>query len=229
MKRSLTLAQYFKSRLPAPAARRAATPTAFVTISREAGAGGRALAKALVERLAKEKGPQFANWHVFDRNLSEQVAKSPDLRVSLKSLLEEEFHEGLEDYIRSALYGMSSQIKIDHHIFSTVRGVCSVGKAVVVGRAGALITRDLPGGVHVRLVSTREERLKRMMRITGLKADAARRSMDRIDAQRARMVSSNFKKDVADPALYDCVWNTASASVEEIAEALVPLIRRRFA
>ncbi len=41
------------------------------------------------------------------------------------------------------------------------------------------------------------------------------------------MVKAHFNRDIADPLLYDCVWNADTASFEAMAESLMPLIRRR--
>ncbi|PIR15721.1 MAG: hypothetical protein COV48_12800 [Elusimicrobia bacterium CG11_big_fil_rev_8_21_14_0_20_64_6] len=227
MPHDLTIAQYLRSRSPISPARLPIVPAAFVTISREAGAGAHSLADALVARLSKEKDPRLAGWHIFDREITERVAKDPGLQVSLKSLLNEEFHEGLEDYFRSAFSSKGSQLKIDHHIFRTVRSICALGKAIIIGRAGALVTRDLPRGVHVRLVSEREIRVERIVSDTGVTSAEARKNLDLKDAQRAHMVKADFGKDIVEPLLYDCVWNTATVSSEEIAETLTGLILRR--
>jgi cytidylate kinase len=227
-KQSLTLAQYVKESASAGPSR-GRPPAPFVTISRQAGAGAHALAEALIARFSQEKDVLFAGWQVFDRNICERVAADPDLHVSLQSLLDEDFHTGLDDYLRGALADMSSQIAVDHHMFRIVRGICAMGKAVVIGRAAALITRDLPLGVHLRLVSPPGARVKRISREYNIAEMAARDGLNRKDARRARMVDAYFEKDIADPLLYDCVWNTGAVPFDVIAESMICLIRRRAA
>jgi cytidylate kinase len=227
MNHDLTIAQYLKNRAPVAPMKRPAAPAPFVTISRETGAGARALADALIARLSKERGTLFSGWHIFDRALCERVAADPELRVSLKSLLDEEFHAGFDEFFRGVFAEKSSQLKIDHHVFRTVRGICSLGKAIVIGRAAALVTRDLPRGVHVRLVAERNVRIQRIVREAGVSAAAARKTMEKKDAERARMVMADFDKNIDDPLLYDCVWNTATVTLEEIVESLTALIRKR--
>jgi len=227
MTQHLTLTQYFKSVAAVAPSNRPRGEAPFVTISREAGAGGHALAEALAARLAKQDGELFSGWQIFDRSLCERVAADPELHVSLESLLNEEFHTGLDDYLRSVLADHSSQSKIDHRMFRTVRSICSLGRAIVIGRASALVTRDLPLGVHVRLVSQRRARIQRIRRENGVDAVAARRILDQQDARRARKVEIYFKKNIADPLLYDCVWNADTVSCGAMAESLVYLIRQR--
>lgn len=221
--------QYFKDATPVFASNRPRPPAPFVTISREAGAGGHELAEALAARLSEEKEAAFSGWQVFDRNLCERVAAEPDLHVSLEALLDEEYHTGLDELLRTVMAGVSPQIKVNHRMFRIVRSVCVLGKAIVIGRAAALITRDLPFGVHVRLVSGRRERIERVERLGGLDEAAARKLVDQKDERRALMVESLFNKDIADPRLYDCVWNADTASYDAIAESLISLVRRRVA
>jgi cytidylate kinase len=227
MKHHLTVEQYFKNASPAQAPDRPRPKVPFVTISREVGAGGHALAEALAARLSKESDALFSGWQIFDKNLCERLAEDPELHVSLKALLDEEYHTGLDDFLRSVLANVSPQIKIDHRMFRIVHNVCALGKAIVIGRAAALMTRDLPLGVHVRLVSAREARIERVKRETGFSAEAAREIVDLKDARRARMVDAYFNRDITDPLLYDCVWNTDTVSYDAIAESLVSMIRRR--
>jgi cytidylate kinase len=224
MKHHSPIEQYFKNASPV-VSNRPRPPAPFVTISRQAGAGGHELAEALAARLSRETDDVFSGWQIFDKDLCERVAAEPGLRVSLSSLLDEEFHTGLDDMLRSVLGSASPQIEINHHMFRIVRGICAVGKAIVIGRAASLITRDLTSGVHVRLVSKMGARIERVKRARNVDAAQARRLIDEMDERRALMVDALFNKDIEDPLLYDCVWNADTASYETIADSLVPLIR----
>jgi cytidylate kinase len=226
MKHHQTVEQYFKNAFPLASSERPRPPAPFVTISREAGAGGHELAEALAARLSRESDDVFSGWQIFDKSLCERVAQETDLHVTLESLLNEEFHTGFDEFLRTLVAHESPQIKIDHHMFRIVRSVCALGKAIVVGRAAALIARDLPSGVHVRLVSERRARVERVRRQTGLDAAAVHKIVDERDERRALVVNAYFNKDIADPLLYDCIWNADTVSYEAMAEALTSLIRQ---
>ena len=229
MKHILTLNEYFKNAASPRPADGPRAPAPFLTISREEGAGGHPLAEALLARFSKEKDPLFSGWQTFDKNLCERVAADPGLHVRLEDLLNEQFHTGLDELLRTVVAKLSPQMKVDHQMFRTVRSLCVVGKAIVIGRAGALISRDLPLGVHVRLVASRKSRLARARHDNGLSEAAAAKRLDEREAKRARVVGTYFNRDVADPLLYDCVWNADLVSWEAMADSLVPLIRRRAA
>lgn len=229
MKHELTLSEYFKQAAAPRPPDNPRMPAPFLTISREEGAGGHELADALLARFAQERDALFSGWKVFDKEICERVVKDPGLKVPLEDLLNEEFHSGFDDLLRTVVAELSPQMKVDHHMFRTVRSICGVGKAIVVGRAGALISRDLPLGVHVRLVASRKSRLARVRRDDGLSEAAAAKRLDEREEERARLVKTHFNKDLADPLLYDCVWNADTVTCEAIADALVTLIRRRGA
>ena len=52
-------------------------------------------------------------------------------------------------------------ISIVNNDINGVRALAEVGRVIIVGRGGVFITRDLPGGIHVRLVAPREWRVRR--------------------------------------------------------------------
>ncbi|HXT01617.1 MAG TPA: cytidylate kinase family protein [Elusimicrobiota bacterium] len=229
MRHELTLNEYFKQAAAPRAADNPRPPAPFLTISREEGAGGHELADALLARFAQEKDPLFTGWKVFDKEICERVAKDPGLKVPLEDLLNEQFHTGLDELLRTVVAQLSPQAKVDHHMFRTVRSICGVGKAIVIGRAGVMISRDMPLGVHVRLVASRKSRLARVRRDYGLPEAAAEKRLDQREEERERMMRTHFNKSLADPLLYDCVWNADTVTFESMADSLVALIRRRNA
>src|SRR5665213_3954756 len=109
MKQPLSIEQYFKNASTA-LSNRPRPQAPFVTIARQEGAGGHALAEALAARLSKEKDALFSGWQVFDKSLCERVAKDPGLHVPLEALLDEEYHTGLDEFLRTVVAGLSSQM-----------------------------------------------------------------------------------------------------------------------
>ena len=60
----------------------------FVTISRQAGAGGHSLANVLIDRFHEQPDKElFGDWEMFDQKLVAMVADDPGLRVSVEALL----------------------------------------------------------------------------------------------------------------------------------------------
>jgi len=202
----------------------------FVTISRQAGAGGHSLAAALLEAFARQDdGATFGGWHVFDRRICEMVVEDPKLTGSLESLVSEEYRSRTEDFIHQLLSPSVSQDYVAERVFRIVRTLAGVGKAVIVGRAGSQATLGLGQGVSLRLVAPEPVRLGRIMTIDHLGEREARNEMKKRDAHRARLVRRHFRVYIDDPLGYDATFNTGTLSFDEIAEAVVAMLRSRVA
>ncbi|MBI5624610.1 MAG: cytidylate kinase-like family protein [Elusimicrobia bacterium] len=197
----------------------------FITISREPGAGGHSLAEALLAEFRRRpETDELQGWGVFDQKLCETVAQDPKLRVSMQSLIREEYRGELADYISQAVAGTSAQSTVLAKVFETVRSLAWLGKVVIVGRAAACATRGFSHGIHVRLIAGREHRVRRMM--GSLRAD--RREAERIMREqedfRAALVRDYFQRDIADPHLYDCVWNVEKVPLERVSRVLADMV-----
>ncbi|MCP5419966.1 MAG: cytidylate kinase-like family protein [Gammaproteobacteria bacterium] len=206
-----------------------ATALPFVTISRQAGAGGHRLAEALVAIMEREENHAlFQGWQVCDQQLCEKLAQDPHLQVSMDSLLAEEYRAQIHTFLSSLLGTQSDQNQVARKLFENIRALARVGKVIIVGRAGSQVTRELPLGVHVRLVAPENQRLKRMAGLLGKPEAEAHRIMNQQDTDRTRLLKSFFHADIDDPLLYDCVWNTGLAPFEAIAAAIITLVKQRI-
>lgn len=201
----------------------------FVTISRQAGAGGRTLAYALAAALERETEPLWRDWKIFDQELCRKVAEDETLRVSLESLLSEDYLTPMGDFMAQLVAGASPQEAVVRRVFKTIRTLACAGKAILVGRAGCLVTKGLPAGVHVRLVAPLEWRVRRVERQLGLVREEARREARRQDESRALLFRARFHRDIDDPLLYDAVFDAERACFDEIAAAVVALVKARAA
>ena len=202
----------------------------YVTISRQAGAGGLVLAETLVEVFGRQDDEElFGGWQVFDQKLCEVVAEDADLADSLDALLAEEYRTRTDEFISQIFRPAKDQTYVMGRVFRVVRTVASVGKAIIVGRGGSEVTRGMKPGVSLRLVAPEPARIARLMELESVDEREAREIAGRRDAARARLLRRHFRADIADPLLYDTVWNTGLASFEEIAEAVAEMLRHRAA
>ena len=200
----------------------------FVTISRQAGTGGHALADMLLEVFAEESDAElFTDWQVYDRTVCEIVAHDPRFAPSLDSLLEEEYRSRANDFFHQVLRSTVDQNMVMDRVFLVVRTIARMGKAIIVGRAGAQVTRGMPEGVRIRMMAPEEDRIDRAMREHGLSERAARSGGRKRDADRARLVRAHFDVDIADPGGYDATFNAGSLSHRDIACAVARLVEQR--
>jgi hypothetical protein len=176
---------------------------------------------------AVDRIPIFRGWHVMDQELCHKIVENPHLKVSLDALLTEELHSEVEDVVNSLIGGYTPQSLVMVEIFSAIRKMATLGKVILVGRAGVCVTRGLAHGIHVRLVASPSSRIRRMMELLHIPEREAREAVARMDGSRAKLMKTYFNKDIRDPLLYDATWNTDSVGLEEIASSIIGLIQSR--
>src|SRR5688572_1119723 len=164
---ALRVAAYDQARRSRDSKEPARLVAPFVTISRQAGASGRSLAKQLAERL-NNVDPGQLPWTTWDNELVEKVASEHYVSAARVEALEDErpswFEECLAGLALGGLGDWPDEFKVYHSVAVTIRALAEMGRVVVVGRGGAFITRDLPGGVHIRLVAPIDYRIETMAR-----------------------------------------------------------------
>jgi cytidylate kinase len=107
------------------------------------------------------------------------------------------------------------------------------GRGVILGRAAAVVLRDDPRALHVRLDGPREARLEQAMRIQSVDRPAAERRMEETDNARHAYVRHFYRTNARDPAHYhlliDSTAVTLTACVEIIALAAQSRVPRPMA
>jgi cytidylate kinase len=84
-------------------------------------------------------------------------------------------------------------------------------------------------GLAVRIIAPLERRIERVMTRDGLDRMAAADHVRQTDLGRRDFARQHFRRDVADPQLYDLVINTAHLSPDAAAALIVEGFRQRFA
>jgi cytidylate kinase len=94
------------------------------------------------------------------------------------------------------------------------------GNVVFVGRAAQYI---LPrqGGLAVRVIAPKQQRIEYVMQHRKLELATATRLVDDLDGARTEFCQRHFHRDVRDPLEYDLVVNTARLSVGAAAQLIV--------
>jgi len=221
------LRAYFASQQTSEAAPSQPHARPFVTISRQAGIGGHDLADTIVDVFSSIDDPIFDGWRVYDRTLCEMVAGDPRYRKSLDSLVEEEYRAKANDFFHQMIRSTVDQKLVMNRVFLAVRTVAGMGKGVIVGRAGAQVTEDMPEGVSIRVIAPEDARIARAMDAHGLTEREARAGGRKRDADRARLIKAHFGVDIDDPTGYDAVFNAGIMSFGEIARSAAVMVRAR--
>ena len=186
----------------------------YIAISREAGAGGSHVAELVGRTLG---------WEVLDKGLLDQVANRYHLSRKKLELVDETQAGWVYD-----IFGTGVDRNVIPHekyfvcLSRVVEAAARRGNVVLVGRgAQFLLPRDQ--GLAVRIVASPPYRTEQLMQRHGLDAAKARQLMDELDRGRQEFVERFFRRDIADPHLYDLVVNVErfgpAAAAERIAQA----------
>ena len=143
-----------------------------VTISRQAGAGAHVVAEHLAERL-QAASDSSVPWKVFDRNLVEEVIEDHDLPERMARFMPEDRISGISDMLDELFDLRPSSSALVRKTADTVLHLAELGNAVIIGRAGNLITRHIGGAFHVRLVGSLENRIAHIEEYLDLDPSAA--------------------------------------------------------
>jgi cytidylate kinase len=200
----------------------------FVTISRQAGSGGRDLGIQLAKRL-NEKHPTGHPWQFLDRELVERIAADHHLSADLVQSLERSSHTWIGEFFG----GMSlkdhapSELTVLKRVVETVRALARAGHVILVELGGAFITHGMAKGLHVRLVAPLEWRIERMARTENLTKERARERVRQLDRSRESFRQKYWPQYSLDqPEVFHLVMNASMLTESEMVEAILPLIRR---
>ena len=113
-----------------------------ITISREAGAGGRTVAELLGLRLtAAEKTLAPSPWVVFDANLAKQVLEDHMLPANLEWFMTEDAQLLPVEAIVEEVLGLHpAGWRLVQHTTQTILRLAGLGHTILVGRGGNVIT-----------------------------------------------------------------------------------------
>ena len=215
---------YLQSQAELPEKAREPQPLA-ITISREAGAGGRTVTELLGLRLtAAEKTPAPSPWVVFDANLAKQVLEDHMLPPNLERFMTEDAQLLPVEAIVEEVLGLHpSGWTLVQHTTKTILRLAGLGHTILVGRGGNVITARLPNVFHVRLVAPLATRIRHTAEYYQLSETDAAKFVRENDHARRRYVRRYFNAEIDDPTLYDVTLNTGRLGFARAAEFIAQL------
>jgi cytidylate kinase len=203
----------------------------FVTISRQPGAGGR-FGNLLAERLGELEmlrgARKTASWRCMDRELVERVARDHHMSARLIDALEESSHSYVMEFLRGLRLrdgGPPSDLGVVRRMAETMRGLAHAGHVILVGLGGVFMTRNMPGGIHVRLVAPRDFRVRNIARMDGISRTAARERVHHLDEQRIGYYRSFWPNDLLSDELFHLTMNSSVMTEPQMANCVVELVK----
>jgi cytidylate kinase len=189
-----------------------------VTISASYGAGGSWIGPQVAERLG---------WRFIDRAIPVQVAERLDVPVEhahahdeaaaprftrLLARLPNTSGVVVPEATTDAFCRETERLLID---------AADAGDVVVLGRAGALVLRDRPDALHVRLDGPEEARVFQGMRVEEIDEDEARRRQRSSDRARIDYVKHFYRADPRDARHYHLVLDSTAVALATCVELIV--------
>lgn len=169
-----------------------------ITISRETGSAGDAVAELVARRLG---------FHVFGRELVDYIAAEAHVQRRVVETLDERVQAALEESLKQQL-GAETLTRGEylHDLSRVVMALAIRGRAVFVGR-GAQFILDPRWTLRIRTIGP-----------------GPRTAVDR---ERDDFCRRCFGRDPSDPRAYDLVVHTGSLSIEACADGIVAVFQNQ--
>ena len=191
----------------------------FITISREAGSGGKPIAKAVAKKL---------KFKLYDHRLIKMTAEKAKTRDALIASLDERDRSFVEDLVHSFLNPeYVSETEYTKNLFEVILSLARKGNCVILGRGGNFITNQF-GGLHVRIVAPFLVRAGYTAQYEGYTIYEARERMKKYDHERKEFIKQYFGKDASNANYYDLVINTTYLQVKEETEINLHAFKQKF-
>ncbi|MEX0646199.1 MAG: cytidylate kinase-like family protein [Balneolaceae bacterium] len=177
-----------------------------ITVSREFGAQGAALAELLGEKL---------DFKVWDKELLQAISKELGSDQKFLETLDERSQQMVENTVAGYLQNIHTNENYLRSLVRVVKTIEEHGSSIIVGRGANYICRN-PLSFHVRVVCPYDKRIALYAERMNLKRFEARRIIDRKDTERAEFIERNFYKDVSASSGYDLVINSGTFTPEQM-------------
>ncbi|WP_445152640.1 cytidylate kinase-like family protein [Baekduia sp. Peel2402] len=193
----------------------------LVTLSASYGAGGSQIGPALAERL---------DVPFVDRAIAAGMADRLGITEAEAEKLDDDVERGLDRILSSLapvgdFYGDVDPALLQrsgHHeaAEAVIREIAASGRAVILGRAGAVVLKDEARALHVRLTGPPQARVEQATRLEGVDRNDAERRCKKTDRAREAYVKRYYNCDARDPALYDVVLDSTRLGIEACVDVL---------
>ncbi len=181
-----------------------------ITIEREYGSGGGAIAAQLAQHLG---------WNLWDKRLTEEIARLANVDASTVKRCDERMDSRFYRLAKTFWRGShESSSHLGNQAFDTdcmmewmaqiTARIAQEGNAVVVGRGAPYFLREHPDAFHTFLYAPRAEKVRRLLQDGSTTAEAEE-LVESVDRERIAFVKHYFNADWPTRSLYHLMINTA--------------------
>jgi cytidylate kinase len=180
----------------------------FITFSRQLGSGGAEIAGQVAEKLG---------YRLHDTRSIDASAQELGFLESV-----ERINEKTPSLFRR-IFSQTPGINLDR-LNSVIYQLANRGNSVFIGRGGQLLLRSFSCALHVRIIASRETRIRNLLQ-RGYTEETASKAIEDSDRERANFIKFAFGKDWDEPNLYDFVLNVDKINSKIAVETIVSLAR----
>jgi len=197
----------------------------FITISREFGCQANLLATMLKQELDKRGKP----WRIMNKEIIQNAARELHMDSNVIGRIAEAFERTTIDEVLGALSSKyyKSDRKIRQTVATVVLNTAQSGRAIIVGRGGAAVTRGLQPAIHVHMIAPIEWRLNSLMERHGLKREETLKQLTETDHKRYKLIRDSIKGIESVENLYDLAIDCHLVSHQEMVELIMKLASLR--
>jgi cytidylate kinase len=179
-----------------------------ITISREPGCGGTAIAKDLAQQLDLD---------LFGGQIIQKVAESVEMSEKVINSLDEKEMTKRDDWL-TALFE-TRHLWPDRYLYHLTKVIGTIGRcgnAVILGRgANYILPQDHT--FRVRFIAPMDVKLKNVLRTT---PEEAEKYVLKTESERRAFVRQYFHADLTDPCHYDLIINMGKISKSGAADTV---------
>lgn len=191
-----------------------------VTVSRESGARGGTIGRAVAAKL---------DWQFYDQEVLEYLANEPADRARLLGVLSGPAEAWASDWLAALL--RTSTVDAESSIVRMAQVVLAIGlqgDAVIVGRgANYVVPRNR--ALSVRVVAPLSERLAYLVHRERLSHKEAEKRVRDVDDRRTSLARTYYHRDLASPHDYDLVIDSSAFGEEVSADLVVQALEAKVA
>jgi len=199
-----------------------------ITISRLTGCDGREVAAELVAMLNLRYNTN--RWRWVDKDIIYHAAS--ELKTDTHRV--ETYYQGLGmTDISQMIMAFSGTYVTDSSVKKAIRevvlSIARDGYAVIIGRGGVAITRDIANALHVRLMAPIYWRVQNVMKKKGMITEKAEEYVIQTDETRNKLIVDFLdKKPVSIDHLFDVSINRSSFTIDQISSAILSLYESKL-
>ena len=190
-----------------------------ITIGRQHGSNGHAVAQALADRLGIPcYSKEIVDRTARDSNFSSEVIRSYDEKRISPFVAPSTHFFGMDEGFRLNMQIASAQ-------FEAIRSLADEGDAVFVGRCADYVLRSREDLVRIFLMADMPYRIKTVMERKSLSRDQAKKLIREVDKDRSSYYRYYTDQTWGDSGCYDLCLNVGRVGIEGAAETIEAFVK----